>query len=664
MPNLPPQLFGDIWQWLDANGEELARAVGISERQAIKAALREIAKATGSDWNVMGQILTTLSGNKLLLLFTRNPAFFSDIAKIAGRHANTAFYALNADALSELIRKDPEGLKQLFADVIGTTSKSALPDAVDSALFSLSNGNIGAMAVEKRTMLIDVFGQIVEIAGNFAPHLFSAISDANVSGFFSEDPRVILNAYSEVASVSDPEAATIFVQALRKQRLLELFKRNPDKIVQSFTNPAKACASNSPAIFYLLRKPKIAYMLEVNPESFIISLNAFVDVAGKAAELVIPLVFDERVEERFIGDSVALGESFNQLVNAAGKGAVEAVDLLKRGRMLHVFLEKPELVIDVFSSISRVNGEYAYAAFGFLANPRIADMLGEDTGGLLRRVDAILASSGDSAPLVFGFLGREKVAEHFEQDPDGMTDFFTAIGKATDGGKDAALVMLSNPRFVQGFESWPKETMENLKTIADSSGPYAADVLKLLSKDRFAQAITELVCGRHLATCLVNLVESSGKETPMVLRLFESDKFAEQFISDPYREVQIVSHLRSFAGKDFTTGIEILNDPEIASVFSEDPSVLVTTRFRAYVNNATAILGATVFDSMEAILEDNRVKELFTDYVRQEFHGGEPGKLEKELLPALRMYMEKKKKRTTHSVSEKEPKKNPENALH
>jgi len=44
-------------------------------------------------------------------------------------------------------------------------------------------------------------------------------------------------------------------------------------------------------------------------------------------------------------------------------------------------------------------------------------------------------------------------------------------------------------------------------------------------------------------------------------------------------------------------------------------------------------------------LEDKLVKVLFVNYVRQEFHGGaEPHMLENELLPALRMYLEKKTK--------------------
>jgi len=53
MPIIQPQPFLDFWQWLDANAEELAMMAGVSERQEIRSALREIAKATGLDWNIM-----------------------------------------------------------------------------------------------------------------------------------------------------------------------------------------------------------------------------------------------------------------------------------------------------------------------------------------------------------------------------------------------------------------------------------------------------------------------------------------------------------------------------------------------------------------------------------------------------------------------------------
>jgi hypothetical protein len=395
----------------------------------------------------------------------------------------------------------------------------------------------------------------------------------------------------------------------------------------------------------LLRNERIAYVLEMNPESLVSSINGFVEAAGRGAGDVIPLLFNPRVEERFIGDAVALGVSFNALVAAAGKGAANAVTLLKAERVLTVFLNKPEFVTSVFSSIAEASGEYAGAAFGFLANPRITDMLGRETGSMVRRINTISVSCSDSAPIVFRFLARERIAEHFEEDPEGMTEFFSTIGKATAGGKDSAFELFDYLKFVQGFESAPAEAMENLKKIVDSAGQCAGDLFALLSKDRFAQAITERVSGGHLATCLVNLVNRSGKDTPMVLRLFENDEFAKRFIADPYKEEQIVNHLRSFAGNALPIGLEVLNAPEIAPVFADDPSVLVTTRFRGYVNNATAMPGITALDAMAAILRDRRVKELFIDYVRQEFQGGgEPDMLENQLLPALRAYMEKKKK--------------------
>ncbi len=305
---------------------------GVSQPQEIKAALREIAKATGSDWDVMVHILVTLSGNSLLPLFTRNPACFSEIAKIALRHTHAAFCALSAIKLGELMRKNPEDLKQLLSDVIGSASKSALPDAVDSALIAISNDNIAALSVEKPELLISAFSQIMEISGKFSPHIFSAISDKNISALFAEDPRIILNAYSEIVKVSNREAAAIFIHSLKKQKLFELFKKNPEKIVRAFTDPAKACGQNSAAIFYLLRNQRIAYMLEMNPESLIISINAFVDTAGKGAEAAIPLLFDERVEDRFVDDAVALGESFNSLYHSCWRRRVEGNPFADQGR--------------------------------------------------------------------------------------------------------------------------------------------------------------------------------------------------------------------------------------------------------------------------------------------------------------------------------------------
>jgi hypothetical protein len=65
-------------------------------------------------------------------------------------------------------------------------------------------------------------------------------------------------------------------------------------------------------------------------------------------------------------------------------------------------------------------------------------------------------------------------------------------------------------------------------------------------------------------------------------------------------------------------------------------------RFRNYVNNATAIPDITAYDAMDAILKDRKVKELFIDYVRQEFsEGRNPRMLENELLPTLRAYMKR-----------------------
>jgi hypothetical protein len=644
MPIIPPQNFRDFWQWLDANADELARMAGVSQQQGIKAALRETAKATGSDWNIMGQILATVSGNKLLPLFTRNPACFSEIAKIALSHTNAAFCALNASALSELLRKDPEGLKKLLSDIIASASKIALPAAVDSALFSLSIDNIAAISIKDPALLIKTFNQITEVSREFSPYVFSAIADENISALFAEDPEIILSAYSEVAEVSNREAAAIFISQLRRQRLFELFKRDPKTLVKSLTESAKACDPNSAAIFYLLRRQRIAYLLEMNPESLVSSINGFVKAAGKAAGAAVPLIFDGRVEERFVDDAVALGKSFNSLIEAAGQGASRAISLLSTGGMLNKFLENPGRIINLFSSIAKASGNHADAAFGLLANPRMTAMLDKDPEAIVQRLSAISASSGDSAPIIFAFLGKEGVAARFQQDPDKMADFINMIGKTTDGGKKDAFAMFANPKFAQGFESWPEQAMENLEKIADSAGPYAGDIFTLLSKDRFAQAITELVTGEHLATCLVNLVNNSGKDTPMVMRLFESDEFTKHFINDPYREVQIVEHLRSFAGHDLAKGLEVLSDPEIAPVFAPDPSVLVTTRFRAYVNSATAIPGISAMDAMDAILKDEKVKEFFNDYVRQELHGGgEPGMLENKLLPAFRAYIEKKK---------------------
>jgi len=640
---IQPQPFTDFWEWLDANAEELARMGGVSQHQGVKTALREIAKAAGSDWNIMTKILATISGNKILSLFTRNPAYFSEIAKIALRHTNAAFYALNADALSDQMKNNPEGLKKLFSDIIGSTSKSALPAAVDSALFSLSNNNIAVISIKNPALLIDTFSQIMEASGKFSPYIFSAISDETISALFAQDPKIILNAYLEVKKASNPEAAAIFVLALKKQRLFELFKRDPQKLVRSFTDSAKTCDKNSSTIFYLLNREKIAYMLEMNPEKLISSINGFIEAAGKGTGAAIPLIFDERVEEQFVNDAAALGKSFNSLFIAAGEGASKAFSLLSKVGVLSMFLENPERVISLFSFIAKASGEYTDAAFDLLANPHMNAMLVSDPDGMVQRLSAISASSGDSAPIIFGFLGKEGVAARFEQDPDSMVDLISMIGKTATGSKKGAFAMFANQKFVQGFAEWPEVAIENLKKIADSTGLYTEDIITLLSKDRFAQAITELVNGEHLVTCLANLVNSSGKDTPMVLQLFESDEFTKQFINDPYREEQIVSHLRSFTGNYLITGLEVLNDSEIAPVFAEDPSVLVTTRFRAYMDNATAIPNINSLDAMKAILKDRKIKELFIDYIRQEFHEeGDPHILENKLLPALKAYMKKR----------------------
>ena len=642
MPIIPAQSFNDLWQWLDANADEFARIAGVSQHQEIRLALREIAKATGLDPRTMEPILTTISTSKLLPLFTRYPNNFSEIAKIAQRHTNAAFCALKADALSELMKKDLEGLKKFLTDIITSVAKFALPAAVDSALFSLSNDNVAKISIEDPALLITVFSQITEASGEFSPYVFSAISDNNISTVFAEDPNIILHAYSEVAEVSNPEASTIFLFALKQQKLFELFKRDPKELVKSFTDLAKACGKNSPAIFYLLRKPKVAYALEMNPESLIDSFRRFIEAAGKSAEEAFPLIFNERVEERFIKDAAALGKMFNELVTSAGSGATKAIPLLRRERILNAFLNDPEKIIGLFSAISKATGEHADSAFDLLANPRIGEMFEENPDAMVQALGSIAASSGESTPIVFSFLGKEKQAEWFEQDPAKVAGFFGMIGRAAGGRKDV-FAMFANPKFVQGFGSWPEQTIENLKKIDDSAGPYAGDIFTLFSKDRFAEAITELVTGEHLATCLANLANNSGKDTPMVLQLFKSDEFAKLFINDPYKEVQITNHLRDFAGRDFAVGLDVLIDPEIAPVFAEDPTVLVNTRFRYYVNAATAIEGINASDAMEAILTDKKVKEIFIDYVRQEFHGeGKIGMLENELIPALRTYMEKR----------------------
>ncbi len=643
MPIIPPQSFDNLWQWLDANADEFARIAGVSQRQEIRSALREIAKATGSDYSTLERILTTISSNRLLPLFTRYPNSFSEIAKLAQRHTNAALYALNADALSELMKKDLEGLKKLFSGVIGSVAKFALPATVDSALLSLSSDNVASISIEKPTLLMTAFSQITEASGEFSPYVFSAISDNSLSTLFAQDPNIILSTYSEVAKVSNLEASAIFLFALRQQRLFELFKRDPKELVTTFTDLSKAFGKNSPAIFYLLRKQRIAYVLEMNPEHVINSFKGFIEAVGKNGEIAIPLIFNERVEERFIRDAATLGKSFNELITCAGKGASKVISLLSMKDMLDMFLDNSEKVTSLFSSITRATGEHADAAFDFLSNPTIARMLRETPDAIVKSLGSIVTSSGDSAPMVFGFLGKEKLAAHFEQNPVEMIDFFSMIGKAAEGGKKDAFTMFANPKFIQGFESWPEQTMENLKKIDDSAGSYAGDIFMLFSKERFAQAITELVTGEHLATCLASLANNSGKDTPTVLQLFESDEFTKLFINDPYKEMQIVNHLRSFAGNDFAKGLEVLNDPEIAPAFAEDPSVLVTTRFRYYVNTATAMSGVRTLDAMDAILKDRKVKELFIEYVRQEFHGGgKIGMLENELIPAFRTYLERK----------------------
>ena len=628
----------EFGQWLDANAEELARAAGTANQQEIKTALREIAKATGQDWDVMTKILVAVSSNKLLPLFTRNLSSFSEISKISLRHTENAFYAFNATALSELMKKNPEALRQLFSDVIGAASKAALPAAVDSALFALSNENIAALAVDKPELLVSIFNQIAEDAGKFSPYVFSAISDKNMSTIFTQNPEIILSTYAQVAAISNREAAAIFLLILKKQKLFEIFKANPEKVVKTFIDPAKACGKNADALFYLLNTQRIAYMLEMNPQNIVIALNAFVDTAGEGAEATIPLLFDERVQDRFFEDAAVLGTSFNSLVKAAGEGTSKAITLLRRGGMLPKFLENPEAVVHVFSSVTEASGDYVNAAFDFLASPHIADMLEKDPGSMIQILSALVASYGESTPVVFGFLAQERMAARFERNPDGIVDFFSMMGKAASEGKKGVFDMFVNAKFVKGFEEWPEETIENLREIADSAGPYAADIFMLFSKDKLAKAITELVSGKHLAICLANLVNNSGKDAPMVLRLFENDEFTQRFIADPYREEQIVNHLRSFVGSDLTKSLQVLNDPEIQAVFSEDPSVLVTTRFRAYINNSTAAAGISAFDAVEAILKDAKVKKLFIDYVRQEFHGGDSRILESELLPALVAY--------------------------
>jgi hypothetical protein len=644
MPIIQPYSFVDFWDWLDANADELAKMAGVSQQQGIKAALREIAKATGSDWNIMMQILVTISSNRLLPLFTSNPAWFSEIATIAQRHTNAAFYALNTVVISEFMGKKPDELKKLFSDIIDCVSKFAFPEAVDSALLSLSNENITTIFIEKNALLVSSFSQIMESSQKFAPPVFQAISDANISELFAMNPNIILSAYSKVAEVSNREAAAIFLLALRTRKLFELFKRNPEQLVMSFTDLAKACSPNSSAIFYLLRKQRFVYMLEMNPESLISSLKAFIEAADVGARDVVPLLFDERVEERFVSDPVALGKSFNSLILVAGKGASKAIPLLNSGSLLDVFLENPERVIGLFSSIAKASGEYADAAFGLLANPKMTSMLEINPDSMVQKLSILSASCGDSTPIIFKFLAKEGVTASFEQDPDRMVDFISVIGKTAEGRK-GMFALFANPKFIQGFESWPEQVMENLEKITNSAGSYIGDVFILLSKNRLAQAITELVSGEHLATCLVNLVNNSGKDTPMVLRLFESDEFTKRFINDPYKEEQIVSHLRSFVGKEFAKGLEVLNDPEVAPVFAEDPSVLVTTRFRAYMDNATAIQGISASDALEAIMSGKKVKELFIDYVRQEFHEeGDPNILKNSLLPALIDYIEKKKR--------------------
>jgi len=635
--------FGDFWQWLDANAEELARTAGVSQPQDIKAALREIAKAAGADWNIMAQILGTLSGSRILPLFIKKPDGFAELSKIALRHTNAAFYALNAKALSDLMEKNPEKLKALFSDIIGSVSKSALPASVDSALLSLSNDNIAAIAVKKPALLIRSFSQITDTAGEFAPHIFSAISDENISALFAKDPKILVSSYSDVAKVSNREAAAVFILALKKPRLFAIFGKNPNKLVRSFTSIAKACGANSASVFYLLTKHKIAYMLEMDPKGLIESLGGFVKDAGKDAGAVIPFLFNERVEERFISDPAALGKSFNSLVKSAGKSAPKAIPLLRREGILNMFLDNHAKLVVTFSTIVKTAGKNSDAAFTLLTNPTICGMFEKDPGGMIQRISALSETAGDSAGILLGFLGREGIASLFEQDPEKLIRLFGMIGKSAGKDKKTVFAFFANEKFAEGFGSWPDQAMENLKKIADTAGPYAGDIFALLSKDRFAQTITELVSGEHLATCLVHLVNSSGTDAPMVLRLFESDEFTKRFINDPYREEQVVDHLRSFAGKDFAKGLEVLNDPEIAPVFAADPSVLVTTRFRAYVDNATSE-GASASDAIEAILRDKKVKGAFIEYCRQEFEGGGHELLEAELLPAFRSYLEKKKR--------------------
>jgi hypothetical protein len=321
------------------------------------------------------------------------------------------------------------------------------------------------------------------------------------------------------------------------------------------------------------------------------------------------------------------------------------VPFLSREPILTLLLEKPDQVINLMKLIAGESGEYTKASFDLLVNPKMTALLVAYPGPLMHRLNTISASAGNATPIVFGFLGKEKASAYFERDPDRIVELFTLVGEETTIPKYEAFALFSNERFLQGFTEWPEQVIENLKKVADDSRPYTGNVFKILSKDRLAQAITELISGAHLATCLSNVVKRAGAEAPQVLKLFENDDFTKSFINDPYKQEQIVSHLCSFVGYNLQKAFEVLGDPEIAAVFSEDPSVLVTTRFRSYINGATETLDVRVEDAMDALLKDTIVKDLFISHVRQEFNDeGDPHMLKNKLLPALNAYLTREKR--------------------
>ncbi|MBU0586324.1 hypothetical protein KJ780_02330 [Candidatus Micrarchaeota archaeon] len=320
--------FGERWPIAKLLAHLKLAKLFIKDSEILIDAFSRIAKATG---NQAEDTFKQLCYPEISELFAKYTKEFAQIAETTGPYSRETFSLFSNPEIAALFMKDQQIVIDSFAAIISAAGENS-KKAFSVIGYSWELGNLFAKYTKE-------FVQIAEATGPSAYTAFDSLQNKDISNLFVKNPKLVVDAFGGIARSAGNGAADAFRSVFHLSNLFT-------KYTKEFVQIAEATGPSAYTAFDSLQTKEIADLFIKNPELLIDSFSRIAQAAGDGANAAFQVLSNSEVGEIL----VEYTDEFVQIAQAARENTANAFKAVS-SLQIKLLRRNSQLILDAFREI-------------------------------------------------------------------------------------------------------------------------------------------------------------------------------------------------------------------------------------------------------------------------------------------------------------------------